>query len=51
MEDDILDEDQFQLARNYFDMKEFDRVVFTLRQARGKRAVFLRTYSAYLVSR
>lgn len=50
MEEDILDEDQFQLARSYFDMKEFDRVVYTLKHQRGKRAVFLRTYSAYLVS-
>jgi anaphase-promoting complex subunit 8 len=49
-EDDILDEDEFQLARSYFDTKEFDRVVYTLKHARGKRAVFLRTYSAYLVS-
>jgi anaphase-promoting complex subunit 8 len=50
VEDDILDEDEFQLARSYFDTKEFDRVVYTLKHARGKRAVFLRTYSAYLVS-
>lgn len=49
-EDDILEEDEFQLARSYFDTKEFDRVVFTLKHARGKRAVFLRIYSAYLVS-
>ena len=49
-EDDILDEDEFQLAKSYFDTKEFDRVVYTLKHARGKRAVFLRTYSAYLVS-
>lgn len=49
MEDDILDEDEFQLARSYFDVKEFDRVVHTLKLARGKRAVFLRTYAAYLV--
>jgi anaphase-promoting complex subunit 8 len=49
-EDDILDEDEFQLARGYFDMKEFDRVVHVLRNAPGKRARFLRIYSAYLVS-
>ena len=48
-EDDILEEDEFQLARSYFDMKEFDRVVYTLREARGSRARFLRSYSAYLV--
>ena len=49
-EEDILEEDEFQLARTYFDMKEFDRVVFTLRDARGSRARFLRVYAAYLVS-
>ena len=49
-EEDVLEEDQFQLARSYFDMKEFDRVAHTLREARGDRARFLRTYAAYLVS-
>src|SRR5690242_8814818 len=29
-EDDILDEDAYQLARSYFDIKEFDRVVHVL---------------------
>lgn len=46
----MLEGDEFQLARSYFDMKEFDRVVHTLREAGGNRARFLRTYSAYLVS-
>ena len=49
-EDDVLEEDEFQIAKSYYDMKEFDRVVWTLRDAQGKRARFLRTYSAYLVS-
>lgn len=49
-EEDVLEEDEFQLARSYFDMKEFDRVAYTLREARGNRARFLRTYAAYLVS-
>jgi anaphase-promoting complex subunit 8 len=48
-EEDILDEDAFQLARSYFDIKEFDRVVHVLRNARGSRPRFLRIYSAYLV--
>jgi hypothetical protein len=48
-EDDVLDEDEFQLAKSYYDMKEFDRVVWTLRDAQGKRARFLRIYSSYLV--
>ncbi|ORY28646.1 cell division control protein 23 [Naematelia encephala] len=47
-EEDVLEEDEFQLARGYFDMKEFDRVVHTLQNAKGKRARFLRVYSAYL---
>ncbi|ORX34176.1 putative cell division control protein 23 [Kockovaella imperatae] len=47
-EDDILEEDMFQLAKGYFDMKEFDRVVWVLKSANGRRAKFLRIYSAYL---
>lgn len=46
---DQLEEDEFQLARTYFDLREFDRVVWMLRDARGSRARFLRVYSAYLV--
>lgn len=46
---DILEEDEFQLAKSYFDMKEFDRVVWILKDARGKRSRFVRIYSAYLV--
>lgn len=49
-EEDLLDEDEFQLGKSYFDMKEFDRVVWVLKESRGKRAKFLRIYSAYLVS-
>ena len=48
-EEDVLDEDIFQLAKSYYDMKEFDRVVFVLKGVNGKRAKFLRIYSAYLV--
>ena len=50
-EEDPIEEDEYQLAKSYFDVKEFDRVVFTLRRAQGKRSVFLRVYSAYLVGR
>ena len=52
-EEDLLEEDEFQLARSYFDMKEFDRVAHTLKNAhaRGSRARFLRAYSLYLVSK
>ncbi|RXK34892.1 anaphase-promoting complex subunit 8 [Tremella mesenterica] len=45
---DILEEDEFQLAKSYFDIKELDRVVFVLREAKSKRAIFLRIYSAFL---
>ena len=48
-EQDILEEDEFQLAKSYYDMKEFDRVVWLLKGARGKRSRFLKIYSAYLV--
>ncbi|WVR05711.1 hypothetical protein IAU60_002735 [Kwoniella sp. DSM 27419] len=47
-EEDILEEDEFQLARGYFDLKEYDRVVWALRDAKGSRARFLRYYSTYL---
>jgi anaphase-promoting complex subunit 8 len=50
-EEDVLEEDTFQLARSYFEMKEFDRVVFTLQHSKGKKAKFLKVYSGYLVSR
>lgn len=45
-----LDEDVFQLARGYFDLKEFERVRHTLKSATSPRAKFLRVYSSYLVS-
>lgn len=49
-EEDQVEEDEFQLARTYFDLREFDRVVWVLKEAKGSRARFLRVYSAYLVS-
>lgn len=48
-EEDVLEEDEFQLAKSYFDLHEHDRVVHTLREARGPRARFLKYYAAYLV--
>ncbi|KAL7423642.1 Anaphase-promoting complex subunit 8 [Cryptotrichosporon argae] len=47
-EDDILDEDTWSLARCYFDIKEYERTAYTLREARSGRARFLRYYSLYL---
>jgi anaphase-promoting complex subunit 8 len=49
-EDDAVEEDLFQLAKSYFDIKELDRVVHTLKGAKGARARFLRNYAAFLVS-
>ena len=37
------------LARAYFDVREFDHVAHTLRDARGPSATFLRLYARYLV--
>lgn len=48
-EEDVLEEDEWQLAKTYFDMKEFDRVVWTLREARGARDRFLKAYAGFLV--
>jgi anaphase-promoting complex subunit 8 len=49
-ETDPVEEDEFQLARTYFDLREFDRVAWVLKDAMGSRSRFLRVYSAYLVS-
>lgn len=49
-EDDVIEEDEFQLARGYFDLKEYDRVAWVLKDGQGNRAKFLRYYSMYLVS-
>ncbi|WVQ62414.1 uncharacterized protein L199_000554 [Kwoniella botswanensis] len=47
-EEDILEEDEFQLARGYFDLKEYDRVAWVLKDAKGSRSKFLKYYSMYL---
>ncbi|OWZ69319.1 hypothetical protein AYX14_03075 [Cryptococcus neoformans] len=47
-EENIIEEDEFQLARGYFDLKEYDRVAWVLKDAQGSRAKFLRYYSMYL---
>lgn len=47
-EDQILEDDRFQLARGYFDLKEFDRVAFVLKTSTLPKARFLRLYSQYL---
>lgn len=49
-EDDVLEEDTFQLAKTYYDIREHDRVVAVLQGCRGPRARFLKIYSAFLVS-
>lgn len=45
----MIEEDLFQLAKSYFDVHELDRVVYTLRDAKGARSRFLRQYAAFLV--
>ncbi|KAK8865749.1 hypothetical protein IAR55_000896 [Kwoniella newhampshirensis] len=47
-EADVLEEDEFQLARGYFDLKEYDRVAWVLKDAKGSRSRFLKYYSMYL---
>lgn len=38
-EENIIEEDEFQLARGYFDLKEYDRVAWVLKDAQGSRAI------------
>lgn len=50
-EQDVEEQDTFELARSYFEAKELDRCAWTLRTSRTSRAGFLRLYATYLVSR
>ncbi len=50
-EDDIrAEEDEFDLAKTYYEGKEMERVVKTLEGCKSKKAKFLRLYATYLVS-
>lgn len=47
---DPVDSDFYLLAKSYFDCREFRRAAHVLRDQTGKKALFLRCYSLYLVS-
>jgi hypothetical protein len=46
----MIEQDEFELARSYFELKELDRCAWVLRDATSPRARFLRVYATYLVS-
>ena len=46
---DGMDNDYYLLAKSYFDCREYRRAAHVLRDQTGKRAIFLRCYSLYLV--
>lgn len=48
-DDDIVDSDFYLLAKSYFDCKEYRRAAHVLRDQAGRKSVFLRCYSLYLV--
>lgn len=50
LENDLVEEDAFDLAREYFEGKELERAASTLAECKSKKAVFLRLYATYLVS-
>ncbi|KAJ2732509.1 Anaphase-promoting complex subunit 8 [Coemansia sp. Cherry 401B] len=45
---DADERDRVSLAKCLFDLREFDRVAFTLQECVGPRALFLRLYAQYL---
>jgi anaphase-promoting complex subunit 8 len=44
------EDDEFDLAKTYYDGKELERVAKTLEGCKSKKAKFLRLYATYLVS-
>lgn len=46
---DGMDNDYYVLAKSYFDCKEYRRAAHVLRDQTGKKAIFLRGYSLFLV--
>ncbi|KAJ2721228.1 anaphase-promoting complex component apc8 [Coemansia sp. Benny D115] len=50
MQLDALERDRVSLAKCLFDLREFDRAAFNLRDCVGPRARFLRIYAQYLAS-
>ncbi|KAJ6469558.1 hypothetical protein C8R47DRAFT_1179713 [Mycena vitilis] len=49
-EEQVREEEVFELARKAFDEKQHARVEHLLRDARSDKAVFLRTYCRYVIS-
>lgn len=43
------EEDACLLAMSYFHLKEYDRAAWTLREFNGEKALFIKSYSKYLV--
>ncbi|KAF6174863.1 hypothetical protein GIB67_026351 [Kingdonia uniflora] len=48
-EDDNVNNDVYLLGKAYFDCKEYRKAVHALRDQKGKKAVFLRSYALYLL--
>lgn len=48
-EGEEADRRRYKLARSYFDMREYDRVILKLKGVKGTKAKFLRIYCQYLV--
>ncbi|PHT31705.1 Anaphase-promoting complex subunit 8 [Capsicum baccatum] len=48
-DNEAIDNDFYLLAKSYFDCQEYRRATHVLRDQTGKKAVFLRCYSLYLV--
>lgn len=46
----MLEQDEFELARAYFELKEMERCAWALRNSTSSRGRFLRVYASYLVS-
>ena len=44
-----MDQRRYKLARSYFDLREYDRVVMKLEGVKGSKAKFLRMYCRFLV--
>uniref|UniRef100_A0A8C6Y362 Cyclosome subunit 8 n=1 Tax=Naja naja TaxID=35670 RepID=A0A8C6Y362_NAJNA len=47
-EEDACDLDAYTLAKSYFDLKEYDRAAYFLRNCKSPKAYFLYMYSRYL---
>lgn len=50
IQDEAHDLDALCLAKSYFDLKEYDRAAYFLRDCHSQKAYFLYMYSRYLVS-